>query len=106
MMKEAKFKMLITLITKFDELLRDVRYLVDLGNSVCAMPGPAPVLGACNSAFGFPPECEAQSLCLFTQCVQYCNRDGGSPSCATGPCGNAEGAPWGICRQGTACDPL
>jgi hypothetical protein len=79
--------------------------LID-GTNVCARPGAVPRLGACTNTFGNPPECAAQNVCLYGQCIEYCNRDGGAPACTSGPCGNAEGMPWGICLQGAACDPL
>ena len=72
---------------------------------MCATPGTIATDGNCNNILGDPPECKKGNICLNVvipggsnkQCTQFCNRDGGAPSCLSGSCTAASGVDFGVC---------
>jgi hypothetical protein len=73
--------------------------------ALCVTPGAVATGAACTTVLGLIPECVAGNICLNVgnstattrQCVQFCNTDGGSPSCASGTCQHTSGVTFGTC---------
>jgi hypothetical protein len=76
-------------------------------SAVCTIPGSVPTNSPCTTVLGDPPECARGNICLNVydsstgittrKCVQYCNPDGGAPSCAAGMCSKGGGVAFGGC---------
>ena len=79
--------------------------VVDGTQALCLAAGTTATGLACTTIMGNPAECIPGDICLNVgsstasshQCVQYCNTDGGAPTCGTGACQPASGATFGVC---------
>lgn len=73
--------------------------------SVCVSPGSLATGAPCTSVLSNPPDCGAGNICLNVgdststtrKCVQFCNLDGGTPTCGAGACTRVYGAAFGTC---------
>jgi hypothetical protein len=75
-------------------------YLSDMG-AVCVSAGTVANNATCTPA----ANCVPGNLCLVTMqgatsgtCKQFCNLDGGMPSCGAGACNGLQGVPYGACQ--------